>query len=106
MSNKVSGHPLCLDEAVDAGGADERSVREILDEKHPPPEPVTIVNGSPQPAHQSVFDALDASCIRHVALRTEGSAGPSGIDAVGWRRLCTSFGHASNELCDSLAATV
>ncbi len=34
----------------------------------------------------------------------EGAAGPSGMDAIGWRRLCTSFGRASHELCHSLAA--
>ena len=32
-----------------------------------------------------------------------GSAGPSGLDAYGWRRLCTSFKGASGELCHSLA---
>ena len=37
-------------------------------------------------------------------LQTEGSAGPSRIDAKGWRRLCTSFHTALVELCKSLAA--
>ena len=32
-----------------------------------------------------------------------GEAGPSGIDARGWRRLCTSFKSASDDLCHSLA---
>ena len=32
-----------------------------------------------------------------------GSAWPSGLDAYGWRRLCTSFKGASGELCHSLA---
>ncbi len=30
------------------------------------------------------------------------ASGPSGIDAKGWRRLCTSFKSASNDLCHSL----
>ncbi len=38
-------------------------------------------------------------------MHTEGSAGPSGIDALGWRRLCTSYKLASVDLCRSLAAT-
>ena len=33
-----------------------------------------------------------------------GAAGPLGLDALGWRRLCTSFQGASNDLCDGLAS--
>ena len=33
-----------------------------------------------------------------------GAAGPLGLDALGWRCLCTSFQGASNDLCDSLAS--
>eukprot|EP00731_Ephydatia_muelleri_P014864 Em0008g584a len=51
-----------------------------------------------------IFDGIDASAIKSAVLQTEGSAGPSGIDAKGWRRLCTSFHSASVELCKSLAA--
>ncbi len=50
-----------------------------------------------------VFDRIDAALIRVAALRTTGAAGPSGIDAKGWRRLCTAFKSASNDLCHSLA---
>ena len=42
-----------------------------------------------------VFDALDDSVIHIAALHTVGAAGPSGIDAHGWWRLCTSFHVAS-----------
>ena len=34
----------------------------------------------------------------------DGAAGPSGLDAAAWKRLCTSFKSASTELCDTLAA--
>ena len=37
------------------------------------------------------------------ALRTKGAAGPSGLDAYGWKHLCTSFQAASDDLCDGLA---
>ena len=37
------------------------------------------------------------------ALNTKGAAGPSGLDAHCWRRLCTSFYATSRELCHSLA---
>ena len=43
--------------------------------------------------------------IRSAALRTNGAAGPSCLDAASWRRLCTSFKSASNDLCHSLAIT-
>ena len=53
---------------------------------------------------QVIFEGIYASAIKSAVLQTEGSAGPSGIDAKGWRRLCTSFNTASVELCKSLAA--
>ena len=53
--------------------------------------------------HPVIFDEITGILVRSVALRTEGSAGPSGIDAQGWRRLCSSFQLASSELCDALA---
>ena len=53
--------------------------------------------------HPVIFDALDGALIRGVALRTQGAAGPSGLDAFSWRRLCTSFQGASDDLCQSLA---
>ena len=36
-------------------------------------------------------------------MNVHGFAGPSGIDAHGWKRLCTSFKEASSDLCHSLA---
>ncbi len=71
--------------------------------KHPkgqPPHPNCILPSPPQEVHPVVFDALDASSIRSAALHT---AGPSGLDAYQWRRLCTSFKRASDELCHQLA---
>jgi len=53
--------------------------------------------------HPIIFEALDGSVMRAAALHTSGSAGPSGLDAYGWRRLCSSFKSASDELCCSLA---
>ena len=40
-----------------------------------------------------------------MALKTDGTAGPSGLDAAAWKRLCTSFKTASTDLCDALAST-
>ena len=53
--------------------------------------------------HPVVFDALDASVVRAAALRTVGPAGPSGVDAREWLRLCISFHAASDELFAAIA---
>ena len=85
----------------------EFSVRDALNAKHPPAQPLhpeCLLPLADTPAvHPVVFDALDASVVRAAALRTMGVAGPSGIDARGWRRLCTSFRAASDELCGANA---
>ena len=84
------------------------SVLDALKLKHPigaDPQDDALVDeaASPPDTHPVVFDSIQGKTIRAAALRTEGAAGPSGIDAHGWRRLCTSFGSASTDLCNSLA---
>ena len=37
-------------------------------------------------------------------MKVDGGAGPSGVDAKGWRRFCTSFRRASDDLCTALAS--
>ena len=37
-------------------------------------------------------------------MHTQSSAGPSGLDSFAWRRLRSSFGAASYDLCSALAA--
>ena len=51
-----------------------------------------------------MFDSLNADAIRQAALHTHGAAGPSGLDAHAWRRICSSFKSASNNLCTALAS--
>ena len=79
---------------------------EIVHWKHNlflPPSAVLSLPTPKLPSHPVIFDSLDGASIRAAALHTNGSAGPSGLDALCWRRLCTSFQHASNDLCNSLA---
>ena len=45
----------------------------------------------PNESHPVIFDHIIVPLIRSIALRTEGAAGPSGIDAQGWRRPCFSI---------------
>ena len=52
-----------------------------------------------------IFEGLDGVVIRNSCLKTDGAAGPSGIDAaVFLHPMCTSFQSASADLCDSLAS--
>ena len=50
--------------------------------------------------HLVIFDSITGETICTCALKTNGGAGPSGIDAEGWRRMCTSFRNSSH-LCSS-----
>ena len=86
-----------------------KTVLEILQEKHPEGRPLNpdVLSQSESPHtdfHPIVFEGIDASLVRSSALKVKGSAGPSGLDAHQWRRLCTSFGHYSDDLCDAVAA--
>ena len=108
LTKGAGSAPLRLDDRVEECG---KSVRDILKDKHPHPMPlhpdviltedVTAASGD---FHPVLFDSITAEAIRRSALRTEGSAGPSGMDALCWRRLCTAFGEKSNRLCSAIAA--
>ena len=83
------------------------TVRDVLVEKHPPPQPATndcILQEETETPHPIIFESLDANVIRSAALKVTGAAGPSGLDAHEWRRLCTSHKGASRDLCSSLAS--
>ena len=87
---------------------DDQTVREGLLGKHPVGQALfrECTDQSPPPplpTHPVIFEAIDAHLIRQTALNTTGSAGPSGLDARDWRRLCTSFKEISGELCYQLA---
>lgn len=79
--------------------------------KHPQPGQVisssVMLPATPAPDHSPHFvayEAIDGQLIRSMALKTFGSAGPSGLDSYAWRRLCSSFGSFSDDLCSSVAA--
>ena len=84
------------------------TVRDVLREKHPvsqPPFPDTLLPENQQAMiHPIYFEQLNGDLIRSASLKTQGGAGPSAIDANGWRRLYTSFQSASTDLCNALAA--
>ena len=93
FSDQSKGGVLHLDDPVETDKG-QRKVRDILADKHPPGQPAhpdAIINDNPPDVHPVLFESLDAAIIRSAALHTNGSAEPSGLDALGWRRLCTSF---------------
>ena len=104
LTEKAKGGVLQLSDHVDTN----RTVKDVLINKHPsrqPAHPDYLIEDDPPEVHPVLFESIDASMIRSAALRTTGAAGPSGLDAASWRRLCTSFKSASHNLCHSLAFT-
>ena len=84
------------------------SVSEALRSKHPQAQglvqdALSLPEELPPLPDPVIFECIDADLIRHAAKQTKGAAGPSGLDAHGWRRLCCTFKEASDELCHSLA---
>ena len=105
LSDECKGAVLQLNDPIDTGNK-QTTVRDVLASKHPPDQsahPDAVIDDDPPEIHPVLFESLDAAIIRSSALRTSGAAGPSGIDALGWRRLCTSFKSSSMEPHYSLA---
>ena len=101
LSEDTGSGPMSLDEIVDDSSG--KSVRDVLEDKHPDPEPVHAeVLLEEDTSNVEFYPAvITAETIRISALHTQGAAGPSGMDALSWRRLCTAFGKKS---CSALAA--
>ena len=88
-----------------------KTVHDILVSKHPPGKPAraeALLNDSSTSHHVThcsiIFEEITGEKIRQIALKTQGSAGPSGLDAHAWRRMASSFNTTSVELCNALAA--
>ena len=109
LSKECRGTVLNLNDIVLSSDGTRATVLDILKSKHPPsggpPDPDTLIDAAfnPPVVHPVIFDSIQGQTIRSAALHTSGAAGPSGIDAWGWRRLCSSFKSASAALCQSLA---
>ena len=91
-THALCNHTLCnalREKHPDAQGPNQEA---LLTPENPPLGPNSII-----------FDCLDADLIRHAAKQTNGSAGPSGLNANAWRKICCSFREASDDLCHALA---
>ena len=115
LSADARGGVLSLDSQIpcgldEAGYPLTQSVKDILIDKHPParmavPESLLSSDNANAPSYDPIlFDRLTGDLIKLAAFHTQGAAGPSGVDAYSWGRLCSSFGRASVSLCNSLAA--
>ena len=104
LSSNPRGNFLPLNATVGNG-----TVLDKLKRKHPAPYPInydSLVNPQfphSETCHEVIFEELDGVVICNSCLRTDEAAGLSGIDATGFRHMCTSFQSVSNGLCDSLA---
>ncbi len=110
LTNRSKGGVLHLDSTIPSSSGESTTVLEELKSKHSTSHSATaeaiqpiVGNEAPSNVHPVVFDSIDAAVIRTAALCTTRAAGPSRIDAKGWRRLCTAFKTASADLCHSLA---
>ena len=100
---------LDLNTTVHPIDPNSKTVSDVLKEKHPPPHPcdpkavLPFSSESTPPFHSIIYDSINANQIRSAAVKTSGAGSPSELDAHCWRRLCTSFKSASDELCHALA---
>ena len=107
LSDDSKGTPLPLDLVANANNGSE-TIKDVLQKKFPPRRPVVeaALQGDKTglQTHPIIFESITGPLICTTALHTSGSAGPSGMDAQGWRRMCTSFHDASQRLCEAIAA--
>ena len=80
-----------------------------LTEKHPEQKEASddiLIEGDPPFIDPVLYDNIDESTILKAAIKTKGCAGPSGVDADGWRRILVSrnFGDDGKDLRDALAS--
>ena len=91
VSDISKGGEHSLDQTVPDNGP--LQVRDVLRSKHPSAKTIqenSLLYGPIDSIDPVIFDAIDGSLIHTAALRISGAAGPSGLDANGWKRLCSS----------------
>ena len=107
ITDEIKATPLPINKTI-SHNQHTTTVYDELVRKHPSSQPAhqdsLLPSTTPRTSfHYVMFEKLTGATIRNTALRTKGSAGPSGIDSCGWKCLCTSFKNISPDLCSSLA---
>ena len=100
---------LQMGESVTLPDGSSALVKDLLTEKHPPPQKASesiLIDGVPCQVNPIRFEAITTKLIERVALQCKGTAVPSGLDAAAWRRLCVAFKGPSTSLCQALANLV
>ena len=102
-----AGVPLVPNDVIETSEG-SCTVRDALIKKHPPAQPYdpsTLHQPTNEtlPFHRMLFESINATAIHTAALKTNGSHGPSNLDAAAWRRMCCSFKGSSQELCEAVA---
>ena len=85
---------------------------EVLEEllkKHPASQPAgesTLIRGEVPFVDPAVFANIDEASVARAAMYTKGAAGPSGLDALGWRHILVSknYGYTGKELRESIVS--
>ena len=106
-----TGRPLSLSSPLSESDPSLGSVRDALLSKHPDPGPISpshcLLSATPptdHDPHSVLFQQLDGVLIWRTIMTMSGAAGPSALDVSFWKKMCTSFRHESDELCNSVAA--
>ena len=88
LEEHASGDPL---KTSDKFG--NQTVLEILKSKYPEAQPfnqdAAIPGEAPARPNPILFHSINRDLIRKCTLRTQEAAGPSGVDATGWHKMCT-----------------
>ena len=84
---------------------------EQLKQKHPQrrdADPEIMLPGKPEEIHPIKFHSINAENVRKAALKKMGGAGPSGLDADGWKRIFTlsQIGDSTDDLCKTFAEVI
>ena len=113
-AGKISNALRCINDCEKGGvlslteKIDNKSVLDILKEKHPPASRcddryIVEKPSNVTPYHPVIFDKIQGRIVRNAAMKTHGSHGPSGVDANEWRRWLSNFNQSSTSLCRTVA---
>ena len=109
LQGKVHAALRLLEKASNLGIAEVNDLTmEHLKLLHPEPQGaagITLATGEVPYFDPVVFSAIDEDSVAKAALKTKGAAGPSGLDADGWRRMLVSknFGKFGKDLRTAVA---
>ena len=91
------GAPLEIDNVINCNDGQSKTVLEALLSLHPEAKAVdpealldnTLDNALP--VDPVIFSSINGDLIKDIVLHCKGSAGPSGVDSLAWRKMCSSL---------------